>query len=102
MIRRPPKSTLFPYTTLFRSRPAGKRPANARLDVVRRDAGIQRRQHHLPGRRVGFEDAFVGNDFYPPRARHAQLAPTPPPTPPPTARDQVHLLRANPRVEPRD
>src|SRR2546430_17363169 len=25
MIRRPPRSTLFPYTTLFRSRPAPKR-----------------------------------------------------------------------------
>src|ERR1022692_1240483 len=25
MIRRPPRSTLFPYTTLFRSRPAGCR-----------------------------------------------------------------------------
>src|SRR3712207_8794257 len=25
MIRRPPRSTLFPYTTLFRSGPAGKR-----------------------------------------------------------------------------
>src|SRR6266446_3704251 len=25
MIRRPPRSTLFPYTTLFRSRPAGRR-----------------------------------------------------------------------------
>src|SRR3712207_7111250 len=25
MIRRPPRSTLFPYTTLFRSRPAGAR-----------------------------------------------------------------------------
>src|SRR2546427_9562938 len=24
MIRRPPRSTLFPYTTLFRSHPAGK------------------------------------------------------------------------------
>src|SRR3712207_8628594 len=24
MIRRPPRSTLFPYTTLFRSKPAGK------------------------------------------------------------------------------
>src|SRR3712207_7110843 len=28
MIRRPPRSTLFPYTTLFRSEPAG-RPAAA-------------------------------------------------------------------------
>src|SRR5256885_7129631 len=26
MIRRPPRSTLFPYTTLFRSRPRGHRP----------------------------------------------------------------------------
>src|SRR2546430_8369444 len=26
MIRRPPRSTLFPYTTLFRSRSAGQRP----------------------------------------------------------------------------
>src|SRR3712207_7860309 len=25
MIRRPPRSTLFPYTTLFRSRPPGRR-----------------------------------------------------------------------------
>src|SRR5256885_5691167 len=25
MIRRPPRSTLFPYTTLFRSKPANKR-----------------------------------------------------------------------------
>src|SRR2546427_13253983 len=26
MIRRPPRSTLFPYTTLFRSRPGNRRP----------------------------------------------------------------------------
>src|SRR3712207_8495545 len=34
MIRRPPRSTLFPYTTLFRSpavhRPAGRRPRDPR------------------------------------------------------------------------
>src|SRR5260221_10404695 len=29
MIRRPPRSTLFPYTTLFRSRDAAARPAAA-------------------------------------------------------------------------
>src|SRR6266480_7935108 len=41
MIRRPPRSTLFPYTTLFRSRPAGRpasRPARSRhpAEAVRR------------------------------------------------------------------
>src|SRR2546422_10957182 len=33
MIRRPPRSTLFPYTTLFRSHDVGRRPAR---DVPRR------------------------------------------------------------------
>src|SRR5258708_30988763 len=33
MIRRPPRSTLFPYTTLFRSVPRGPRAANLRRDV---------------------------------------------------------------------
>src|SRR5437879_12484252 len=48
MIRRPPRSTLFPYTTLFRSRPEGgllrtvhavlkeKDPSYARLERVDR------------------------------------------------------------------
>src|SRR5688572_32475508 len=31
MIRRPPRSTLFPYTTLFRSTAAGARAADDRL-----------------------------------------------------------------------
>src|SRR5438132_4188780 len=42
MIRRPPRSTLFPYTTLFRScrRPAGSRrtrPAANAVGAVRQD-----------------------------------------------------------------
>src|SRR2546422_8139652 len=37
MIRRPPRSTLFPYTTLFRSRPGGARMPDAiRLDAEQR------------------------------------------------------------------
>src|SRR2546425_3681788 len=28
MIRRPPRSTLFPYTTLFRSQPGAEKPAH--------------------------------------------------------------------------
>src|SRR2546430_6717861 len=38
MIRRPPRSTLFPYTTLFRSQDAGPHPR------VRRETGVRRRQ----------------------------------------------------------
>src|SRR5258708_29511841 len=33
MIRRPPRSTLFPYTTLFRSLEAGQAPAFGRAGV---------------------------------------------------------------------
>src|SRR3712207_7280004 len=39
MMRRPPRSTLFPYTTLFRSVPLGPRPAcrpHGAFDLARR------------------------------------------------------------------
>src|SRR3712207_7001134 len=39
MIRRPPRSTLFPYTTLFRSRPEAGRDAPLRLRVRREPGG---------------------------------------------------------------
>src|SRR5260370_22887556 len=48
MIRRPPRSTLFPYTTLFRSDLAGPRPLQARDRAQRRGlaaaAGAQQRK----------------------------------------------------------
>src|SRR2546422_6028884 len=34
MIRRPPRSTLFPYTTLFRSRRSGRFPTSAAMSDV--------------------------------------------------------------------
>src|SRR5260370_21140985 len=34
MIRRPPRSTLFPYTTLFRSAPLLFEPRNSRVQVI--------------------------------------------------------------------
>src|SRR2546422_1160786 len=40
MIRRPPRSTLFPYTTLFRSQ--RHRPLEARLRL----GGARHREHH--------------------------------------------------------
>src|SRR2546426_4750465 len=39
MIRRPPRSTLFPYTTLFRSFPSGQYPLRTKLEETRRAVG---------------------------------------------------------------
>src|SRR2546428_1444331 len=47
MIRRPPRSTLFPYTTLFRSEP-GARPAGD-PESCRRTGGDPRLHDPLPG-----------------------------------------------------
>src|SRR3712207_7019559 len=46
MIRRPPRSTLFPYTTLFRSgyRPLIVHPGDKTQRTTRRTVGLQ---HHL-------------------------------------------------------
>src|SRR3712207_7288401 len=35
MIRRPPRSTLFPYTTLFRSSPSARRPVSSATERER-------------------------------------------------------------------
>src|SRR3712207_7882959 len=63
MIRRPPRSTLFPYTTLFRSRTDRQgrldggvrgRPAQAeRLPAVRDPGGPWAGRFRLPGGRSG-------------------------------------------------
>src|SRR3712207_7906156 len=53
MIRRPPRSTLFPYTTLFRSRDAALRPARQRVAVVHGHAErVLRRLDQAQHRRV--------------------------------------------------
>src|SRR5256885_7069742 len=43
MIRRPPRSTLFPYTTLFRSASAPQRRGGGAVDGVDGDVGQWRR-----------------------------------------------------------
>src|SRR3712207_9005708 len=62
MIRRPPRSTLFPYTTLFRSRagapaPLGRddapRHTHARARLQQRPDGARLHGAHLPRRIVG-------------------------------------------------
>src|SRR2546422_8112654 len=71
MIRRPPRSTLFPYTTLFRSLPAHQRPVEHLADG---DLGHARARHRdvddggeAPGRDLralggqGARDAVQGD-----------------------------------------
>src|SRR5437588_6738918 len=54
MIRRPPRSTLFPYTTLFRSLPESHRFTVGRVNPVRTASPPRcapaRRRHGRPGR----------------------------------------------------
>src|SRR5437660_7188120 len=58
MLRRPPRSTLFPYTTLFRSPPI---PARDR-DTVRRPRGVRETRliHFSRGRAVPYRSVWVG------------------------------------------
>src|SRR5436309_9691735 len=44
MMRRPPRSTLFPYTTLFRSRGWAHTPWRARVATLRGAAGLIRQR----------------------------------------------------------
>src|SRR2546425_2921095 len=50
MIRRPPRSTLFPYTTLFRSLFNGHLQVLPRDQAERLQVARARRLHHLRGR----------------------------------------------------
>src|SRR3989475_9723279 len=60
MIRRPPRSTLFPYTTLFRSQLGGL------VRVVREDAGgVQRLSGELRGQITRARMVPVGRLFAP-------------------------------------
>src|SRR3712207_7593675 len=54
MIRRPPRSTLFPYTTLFRSweDPDDRRAVHARADLAGGGGGTRVSHVRLAGRRV--------------------------------------------------
>src|SRR5258708_34859799 len=63
MIRRPPRSTLFPYTTLFRSRRGFRRHGLAR----RRLPGVAdyRRDTDVLGRARLFDARRTGQDRYP-------------------------------------
>src|SRR2546422_7149907 len=53
MIRRPPRSTLFPYTTLFRSLGAECAPAGGARAALRSDALVHRTRQEFPDQRGG-------------------------------------------------
>src|SRR3712207_9004539 len=69
MIRRPPRSTLFPYTTLFRSAVRARGDRRRRRGVVR--AGVRgRRGRRRPERRGARPPTAVGSQG---RVRGARL-----------------------------
>src|SRR3712207_7507804 len=65
MIRRPPRSTLFPYTTLFRSK-AGPAARRADRALLRPDAAHQpRRGHFEEGADRGADTGHAGEPHLP-------------------------------------
>src|SRR5258708_24339394 len=60
MIRRPPRSTLFPYTTLFRSRCCGPDPASRRdRPPPRRTRGIRAKSIVMTGMVLVVDDSLT-------------------------------------------
>src|SRR3712207_6963275 len=64
MIRRPPRSTLFPYTTLFRSRFSADHRVSGRIRTSGTASGCEAASMSpftgLPGRLVSLPGAFAG------------------------------------------
>src|SRR3712207_8548846 len=63
MIRRPPRSTLFPYTTLFRSEDRLVRLAHRRPSIARGLRALPRADHHVLGPTLGLR-ALPGADHH--------------------------------------
>src|SRR2546422_8073378 len=96
MIRRPPRSTLFPYTTLFRSRAASGRRASARSGAPPprgARAGRAARARRSRGR-VGSRRAPWGRRTRSGGPRRWQ----PPDSPDPTVRQVVDDVHESPDV----
>src|SRR2546422_10764081 len=63
MIRRPPRSTLFPYTTLFRSLGAECAPAGGARAALRSDALVHRTRQEFPDQRGGHGTPNIRSGF---------------------------------------
>src|SRR2546430_10317168 len=61
MIRRPPRSTLFPYTTLFRSRAEVEREIDL-IEEIARIYGLDKFAPRLPAARQGAAQIYQGRD----------------------------------------
>src|SRR2546427_11231911 len=75
MIRRPPRSTLFPYTTLFRSGDAHVRVVRVRVDHEGDDLVRDPREPDLVGERAQLEERRLGEEpaaLVPPEALTAE------------------------------
>src|SRR2546422_3299712 len=90
MIRRPPRSTLFPYTTLFRSHhgpriPVGQRPRAAAVSDEQHDAlrRLERRVDVLEQMVRRLLAAGAPPERITPAPQPPPLAPPPAPLPPP-------------------
>src|SRR2546430_6113191 len=68
MIRRPPRSTLFPYTTLFRSEPKARRSSGGELDV-RRDRHARATRWPASALVVRLDHCWVRRDWHLDRGR---------------------------------
>src|SRR5687767_15376015 len=68
MIRRPPRSTLFPYTTLFRSERAfeqpGEAPNDGRQDAPVEQEGGQDAHHERGGQGLEGQDELTARCFW--------------------------------------
>src|SRR2546428_4896221 len=62
MIRRPPRSTLFPYTTLFRSKPLGKQVSGAEIGNGVLEGRHLVCQGEIDPRRVGATEQLAAAD----------------------------------------
>src|SRR5260370_26600780 len=86
MIRRPPRSTLFPYTTLFRSTAAFAPDTADPANSIRRPVGRLRRLPHQAaplGRKSSRLSSFptcLSNAFFPLQQNTLVPVPRPPPT----------------------
>src|SRR5256884_5134454 len=87
MIRRPPRSTLFPYTTLFRSHRAAPRSAGRPAATARRSPVLHARLGRVPHQAgpiaAGLPLLVAGGGPQLSRLGPAHPPPSPPPAPGP-------------------